>query len=45
VKTLVEAGIHGVCVKNGSEAELVDVVRRGCYPARTAISSKRGAAT
>jgi DNA-binding NarL/FixJ family response regulator len=28
VKSLVEAGIHGVCVKNGSEAEIVDVVRR-----------------
>lgn len=38
VKTLVEAGIHGVCVKNGSEAEIIDVVRRVCAGG-TAISS------
>ncbi len=38
VKLLVDAGIHGVCLKNGSETELVDVVRRVCAGG-TAISS------
>lgn len=37
VKSLVEAGIHGVCLKNGSEAEIVDVVRQ-VLAGRTAIS-------
>lgn len=30
IKKLVEAGIQGVCLKDGTEAEIVDVVRQVC---------------
>lgn len=30
IRTLVEAGIHGVSLKDDSEAEIVDIVRRVC---------------
>ncbi|MBX3532565.1 MAG: response regulator transcription factor [Rhizobiaceae bacterium] len=30
VRTLVESGIHGVCLKDDSEAEIIDVVRQVC---------------
>ncbi|MGD9914832.1 MAG: response regulator [Rhizobiaceae bacterium] len=38
VGALVEAGIHGVCLKDASETEIVDIVREVCA-GRTAISA------
>ncbi|MGL4488483.1 MAG: response regulator [Rhizobiaceae bacterium] len=30
IKTLIEAGIHGVALKDGTESEVVDIVRQVC---------------
>lgn len=38
IVTLVGAGIHGVCLKDGTEMEIVDIVRQVCA-GRTAISA------
>ncbi len=36
--TLVEAGIHGLCLKDGTETEIVDLVRQVCA-GKTVISA------
>jgi DNA-binding NarL/FixJ family response regulator len=38
VNMLVEAGIHGVCLKDGAETEIVEVVRQVCA-GKTAVSA------
>lgn len=38
VNALVEAGVHGVCLKDGSEAEIVELVRQVCL-GKTAIGA------
>jgi DNA-binding NarL/FixJ family response regulator len=38
INTLVEAGIHGVCLKDGTETEIVDLVREVCA-GKTAIGA------
>lgn len=38
VNTLVEAGIHGVCLKEGTETEMVEIVRQVCA-GKSAISA------
>jgi DNA-binding NarL/FixJ family response regulator len=38
INTLVEAGIHGVCLKDGTETEIVDLVRQVCA-GKTVVSA------
>ena len=38
IRAIIGAGIHGVCLKDGTEGEIVDVVRRVCA-GRTAIGA------
>ncbi len=38
LSTLVEAGVHGLCLKDGTETEIADIVRQVCA-GRTAIGA------